>query len=135
MRKLMVVAAAAICCGMSGDVGADQLTTEFQVVAQVNGVRYVEEVPTRAGFHWVLPYQLSDWSCFITPTLLSQDGQDVYHNVSCSQVNTTLVVGMTLRCPARQEGSDQSSFFIRAGEANLEVAGMCNTHRLTNPGK
>jgi hypothetical protein len=130
MNKFTVIIACMTMSLIPQDVAADQFVTTFSATYTVNGTRFVASVPTASDRVLVLPPQLSDWNCRVTPRYLSTDGSSTYHNITC--MNSTAVVGTSIACPVNREGTDNGSFFLRSGGVNLEVFGFCMTKHASN---
>lgn len=132
MNKGAIVCAFALAVAfVTPDVGAQQLTTDFVFHSTIGGVRYTNEV-TKPGYHMMLPASFSRWECLITSAFYSSDGMEMYHNISCSSLTDDAVVGVTISCPTRTEGSDTASFFLRSNDSDVGFSGYCHTHAVNN---
>jgi hypothetical protein len=121
-----------------------QFTTTFSFGYAIGGVPHPAPFPTPEGKRILLPIAFDRWNCAISDVHLSDDGLKVFHNLVCSNIDTTTIVGGSTTCPAQATGSTtDSGFFLvvpnpAAGAAasmpiRVDFWGTCTTSRLSVP--
>jgi hypothetical protein len=130
MKNTRYVIALMIPVALAGEqqVHASNLVTTFHVTVTVgNGSPIDVSIPTGDGKRIVLPADLDNWNCKVTPKFLSNDGTQAYHNVVCIDTNSQAVVGMSVACKLASVDGDANAFFMRLGQADVQFVASCMT--------
>jgi hypothetical protein len=106
---------------------AGSLGTTFAISTFIGETEVPQAIPTQPGKRMTLPSAFANWNCSVTTAFYSNDGTQVYHNVTCQDPNTSLTFGMSVQCPTRVEGSDANAFFMRTTDAYVSFIGKCLT--------
>jgi hypothetical protein len=128
MFKTLVIIAALLSTNLvSNDANADsQFTTVFHFFEIVGG--HSQEIGvTPIDKHLIVPAAISNWECRITPAFLSPDGLEIYHNVVCLNVSTTLIIKSSVGCHVNKNDTNADSFMFIVNNIKIELGGVCAT--------